>query len=246
MNCSFVDFRRAHTKNTSCSLSPGFIWYCKTDWKYLWFDSLHIDMTCKHRWFRARVCNQLWIVSSYRLIDTTRVLTFLDNSENDFLLTIFISEILIIHQPWSKYLGFKVNEKWSFFILQVGFILNKSKRKKEIWFATLHAHCLFLFPTRKKMLTLALLNLFIETVLCCSFRRRSLGFGFEGAVADHKRNASGQPHHCGEGRRCALPRLLPGAAKALSLPVCSPSACLSLYKQAKGQERSCLKQVYLC
>lgn len=36
--------------------------------------------------------------------------------------------------------------------------------------------------------------LFIEAVLCCSFRRRNLGLGFEGAVEGDKSNASVQPH----------------------------------------------------
>lgn len=43
--------------------------------------------------------------------------------------------------------------------------------------------------------------LIIEAVLCCSFRRRNLGLGFEGAVEGDKSNASVQPH---QGPVCAL------------------------------------------
>lgn len=63
---------------------------------------------------------------------------------------------------------------------QVGFILNKCKRKYDL---PLCMHIVYFYFLQEKNAHFGTSDLlFIEAVLCCSFRRRNLGLGFEGAV----------------------------------------------------------------
>lgn len=80
----------------------------------------------------------------------------------------------------------------SLYFSQVGFILNKRKRKYDLPFCMHIVYFYFLQEKNAHFGTSDLL--FIEAVLCCSFRRRNLGLGFEGAVKDVKSNVSVQPH----------------------------------------------------
>lgn len=159
-----------------------------------------------------------------------------------------------LYHIYSKYLGFKINEKWLFFMLQVGFILNKSKRKKEVWPATARTVFIFISYPKKWSLLYFWSGIYRNGTVLQFQKEENLGLDLKLWMrSSWSTQASNQPQ--------ASAWLWQSRLLAVSVAWGSSVSCLLallqllcvtlsmsrklLAQRAKGQERDCLKHVLL-